>query len=93
MSLIYGRIMSHFPQEISFILLQREFEMEDNAQGQLCVGGEYRKTFTMNITFVERRKCQLILQKTTKYPEISFHKHFKAQMVITCMLQEIWYYD
>lgn len=28
---------------------------------------------------------------TTKYPEISYHKHLKAQMVITCMLWEIWY--
>lgn len=30
--------MSDFAQEISFILLQREFGMEDNAQGQLCGG-------------------------------------------------------
>lgn len=37
-SLILGRDESDFAQEISFILLQREFGMEDNAQGQLCEG-------------------------------------------------------
>lgn len=30
--------MSDFAREISFILIQREFGMEDSAQGQLCEG-------------------------------------------------------